>query len=110
MTTLLIGGDVCPTARDTALFEQGSADRLFQDLHGEFEAADFSVVNLECPLIARKSPIEKDGPALGAPVGCTDGLKAAGIDAVNLANNHILDHGEQGLLSTLGALAGAGVG
>ena len=109
MTTLLIGGDVCPTARDTALFEQGRADRLFHDLRGEFEAADFSVVNLECPLIARKSPIEKDGPPLGAPVGCIDGLKAARIDAVNLANNHILDHGEQGLLSTLGALAGAGV-
>ncbi len=65
MTTLLIGGDVCPTQRDTALFEQGRADRLFQDLCGEFQTADFSAINLECPLIAQTSPIEKDGPPLG---------------------------------------------
>ncbi len=50
-----------------------------------------------------ESDRERRSPA-GAPVGCIDGPKAA--DAVNLANNHILDHGEQGLLSTIGALAG----
>ena len=109
MTNILIGGDVCPIGRNRQLFQLGQADAILNNLLIEFEEADYSVVNLECPLIERKSPIEKDGRTLGEPVECVNGLKAAGIDAVNLANNHILDHGETGLRSTLAACANAGI-
>jgi hypothetical protein len=67
-------------------------------------------VNLECPLIEDASPIRKVGPVLGVSTDCVKGLKAAGIDAVNLANNHILDHGEAGVRSTVEACARAGIG
>jgi len=80
-----------------------------QHLCCEFEKADISVVNLECPLIQKEAPIEKCGPNLGAPVDCANGLKAMGIDVVGLANNHIMDHGPQGLWITIKALGEHGI-
>jgi poly-gamma-glutamate capsule biosynthesis protein CapA/YwtB (metallophosphatase superfamily) len=107
VVTLLIGGDVCPIGRNAALFEQARADCLFNDLLPEIYNADLTIVNLECPLITHRSAIRKSGGVLGASVACVNALKAARIGAVNLANNHILDHGEDGLRSTLTALSGA---
>ncbi|MBK1654993.1 CapA family protein [Allochromatium vinosum] len=109
MTALLIGGDLCPMGRNEALFRESRAEAVFNDLLPEFQQADLAVVNLECPLIKHRSPIQKDGVALGASVECVQGIKAAGIGLVNLANNHILDHGEAGLRSTLAALDDAGI-
>ena len=56
-----------------------------------------------------RSPIKKDGRNLGVSVECINGLKKSHIRAVNLANNHILDHGEQGLKSTVEALNSADI-
>src|SRR5205085_4122341 len=36
-------------------------------------------------------------------------LSWAGMNIVDLANNHVLDYGGQGLLDTIGALSGAGI-
>jgi len=107
--TIVIGGDVCPINRNLAAFRQGVAAPIFNDLLPEFAAADFSVLNLECPLIDAPTPIAKAGPVLGADACCAAALKDAGIRAVNLANNHIMDHGPQGLRRTIQACAEAGV-
>jgi len=109
MPTILIGGDVVPKSRTLPLFEALDAAALFGDLLPHFEAADLTLVNLECPLIERESPIEKTGPVLGAPARCARTLAVAGVDAVTLANNHILDHGRQGLESTIRACEEAGI-
>ena len=109
MTVILIGGDVCPVGSNGPLFEDGRPEEIFNDLAAEFARADYSVVNLECPLVSRESPIEKDGAALRASVDCVNGLKAANIRAVNLANNHCMDHGEAGLRSTIATCDGAGI-
>ena len=58
-------------------------------------------MNLECPLIGKVTPISKCGPIFGADNQCIKGLKNAKITLLNLANNHILDHGPQGLENTL---------
>lgn len=104
MTSILIAGDTCPIGRNQALFQKGDAHSLLNDLQTEFDKAAMSIVNLECPLIAKESPIEKCGPNLGVPVDCVNGLKAMNIDVVGLANNHIMDHGTQGLRTTLRVL------
>jgi poly-gamma-glutamate capsule biosynthesis protein CapA/YwtB (metallophosphatase superfamily) len=109
MAVILIGGDVCPGGLCEPHFRNGQANVIFNDLLPELEQADYRVINLECPLILEPTPIEKDGPILGATVDCINGLKAAKIDGVNLANNHILDHGEQGLRSTITACQQAGI-
>lgn len=109
MATILVGGDICPIGRNTPYFERGDAGALFHDLLEDFSAADLVIANLECPLIERPSPILKTGPTFGEATSCINGIAAAGIDVLCLANNHILDHGESGLESTLAACARAGV-
>ncbi len=109
MTSVLIAGDLCPIGKNLPLFQAGDAKGLFHDLLPEFERADFSIVNLECPLIGEPAAIRKIGPVLGAPRDCVSGLAAARIDAVNLGNNHILDHGPRGLISTRDACREKGI-
>jgi len=58
-TTIIIGGDICPVHRNEEYFCKGDAHGLFNDLLEEIQAADLTVMNLECPLIEQKSPITK---------------------------------------------------
>lgn len=101
MISIVIGGDLCPTEANSNLFDRGDAATLFGDLLPEFQKADLSIVNLECPLIRKPSPIQKIGPILGAKDSCINAIKQAGIEVLNVANNHIMDHGSQGLNNTL---------
>ncbi|MBD3337950.1 MAG: hypothetical protein GF353_02500 [Candidatus Lokiarchaeota archaeon] len=101
MIEIIIGGDICPLGKNESLFKQGNAKGLFNDLLDDFERADLSIINLECPFIKKNTPILKNGPVLGVPNECINGFSEAGIDIFNLANNHILDHGVSGLTNTL---------
>ena len=104
MTRIIIGGDICPVGAIEEAFKKGSSELIFNDLLPLIKSADFSLINLECPLIREPSPIDKDGLVLSASDKCVNGFKNSNIQAVNLANNYILDHGEQGLSVTLEAL------
>lgn len=101
MYTILIAGDICPIGNNEPLFRAGDAIGLFNDLLREMKAADLRIANLECPLIDRESPIPKTGPSFGAAPECIRGIKAAGMDVLCLANNHIMDHGPAGLTNTM---------
>jgi len=100
---LLIAGDFCPIQRVENYLEDGH-----QELMGKFadliEKADHTIVNLECPLTESKKPIDKTGPALKTNAKAALFLNKANIDIVTLANNHIMDYGEEGLRDTLNAL------
>ena len=106
---IIIGGDVCPTPRNEAYFRQGDSGALLNDLLPLFKNADLRIVNLECPLIDRPSPIFKRRPVLGTSSQCINGLIACGIDILCLANNHNYDHGRQGLYNTLETCRSAGI-
>lgn len=107
---ILIGADFVPTKSNTEYFEKGDINYLFgKQLADLLESADYRIFNLETPLADKVSPISKCGPNLIAPTSAINGYKAAGIDLLTLANNHILDQGKQGLESTLSALNGAGI-
>lgn len=109
MPTILIGADLCPIEGNTPYFKAGDAGSLFNDLLPEFRQADLVIANLECPLISEPSPIPKTGPTFGEARECVNGIQAAGINVLCLANNHIKDHGESGIRSTLAACADAGI-
>ena len=106
---LVIGGDFCPINANESACVRGDAQTLFGGLLEAMRGADFCVVNLECPLIDYPAPIEKIGPAIGANREAAKVLPAAGVDAVTLANNHIMDHGPVGLASTVAACEEQGI-
>lgn len=99
--SVLIGGDLCPIGEPAGLFQRGDSQTIFNDLVTEFKNSDISLLNLECPLIDKGIPIIKVGPALKAPASGINGIKNIGIDIVNLANNHIMDYGPEGLENTI---------
>lgn len=107
---ILIGADLVPTESNEAEFVAANLEGLLNDaLRKLVASADFSVFNLEVPLVDRASPILKNGPALIASTAAIAGLKTINPYAFGLANNHILDQGDRGLASTLKALDDAGV-
>ena len=102
---IIIGGDLLPNATNIPLFEEGDAQQLFgKEICSLFAEADFSIVNLEGPLTNAVEQQEKVGPVLNAPISTVKGIKGLGVDAIALANNHIMDYGKKGFLDTIGCL------
>lgn len=87
----------------------GDAESLFTDLLPAFKTVDFSVANLEGPLASKLSPIIKTGYNFRFPSECINGLIAANVKGLILANNHILDHGQGALKETLSLCAKANI-
>ena len=78
-------------------------------LRSRITAADVSVVNLEAPVPAGGETIPKTGPIKSSAPETPEMLARAGVDAVTLANNHAMDHGERGLRETIRSCAEAGI-
>lgn len=99
--TLIFGGDVAPLRENPA--------NMFGELTEAIREADLAVANLEFALSDRGKPARgKIYPHKG-PASALAALVDARFDAVNLANNHMLDYGEEPLLDTLAGLAEAGI-
>jgi poly-gamma-glutamate synthesis protein (capsule biosynthesis protein) len=107
---LVFGGDFAPAdAAMTVLHEAGyrypylRTDALIRD-------ADIAFANLEAPVTESAVPTglwkkylyRVEPAAIGA-------WKWLGLDIVNLANNHVLDYRQKGLLDTVAALDRAGI-
>lgn len=67
------------------------------------------VGNLECALTDHPKPVKKAGPVLYNPTSFAATLKENGFYAVSLANNHIRDCGDEGVLSTINACKSNGI-
>ena len=93
-------------------FAGAYADRptpdVFSMVQSIFEKADIVVGNLEGPLYDGNSAVPGKCTIRGN-TGWARILKNAGINTVSLANNHIMDHGEAGLFSSLSALKKVGI-
>ncbi len=74
----------------------------------EEEGPDARLINLETSVTTSEAA-ELKGINFRMHPGNVPLLTAAGIDCCTLANNHVLDWGEVGLLETLEALEGAGI-
>lgn len=74
-------------------------------------SADMALVNLECVIAsddARWTPVPKVFHFRADPVALQV-LEVAGIDAVSLANNHVLDYGAGAMVEMLARLDAAGI-
>jgi poly-gamma-glutamate capsule biosynthesis protein CapA/YwtB (metallophosphatase superfamily) len=67
-------------------------------------AADIAFGNLECAVSLRGSPQDKTFTFRGRPSSVRAARRAAGLDIVNLANNHAVDFGRIAFLDTLRTL------
>lgn len=106
---LSFAGDIIFSGKAGALLEQKGYDYSYSALDGMFKKDDLTVVNLETPITTRGVGAKNKQFVFKGPPKALDALKAAGVDAVNLANNHTLDQGEEGLLDTLKHLGERGI-
>jgi poly-gamma-glutamate synthesis protein (capsule biosynthesis protein) len=107
---LIIGGDLAPTKSNYSVFERGDLVSIIDEkLLNCIKKADFRIFNLEVPLTEELKPILKDGPNLYSPVSAIKGIEQLNPDVLAIANNHILDQDEQGLLQTITQLDKSGI-
>ena len=84
------------------MFEEGNGEALVgKELYEILKQSDLNVFNLEVPLTDAETPIVKFGNNLIAPSKTVYGYKALEPIFLTLANNHSLDHGVEGLTTTL---------
>jgi poly-gamma-glutamate capsule biosynthesis protein CapA/YwtB (metallophosphatase superfamily) len=95
---LTFAGDVHFTGRTLPLLDE--PETAFGKIKSQLEDADLTIVNLETAVTERGEE-EPKRYHFRAPPAAYDALRAAGIDAASVANNHTLDYGEVGLLDTL---------
>ena len=99
---ILVAGDFCPIKRVKPIVENGDYHSIFCELESIIKSADYSIVNYECPaVLGDYPPIKKCGPNLSSSPKGLEAIKYAGFDIATLANNHILDFGDQGLMDTV---------
>lgn len=99
---ILVAGDFCPIKRVKPIVENGDYHSIFCELESIIKSADYSIVNYECPaVLGDYPPIKKCGPNLSSSPKGIAAIKYAGFDIATLANNHILDFGDQGLMDTV---------
>ena len=106
---ITILGDICPTSDTLSYFDSNNSKGLFGDVLSEIKTADFSLCNVEFPLIDNGKPAIKTGPILSGKAAYSELFKDAGFNLVSLGNNHIKDYGEKGVLSTLKAFEDIGI-
>jgi poly-gamma-glutamate synthesis protein (capsule biosynthesis protein) len=66
--------------------------------------ADLAMVNLETAITDRGEPVAGKNYHFRSPSASFSALKAAGVDVVNMANNHALDYGPVGMQDTFDAI------
>lgn len=104
--TVSLVGDVMI---ETRLSELGcDRDGGFQAAIAALAESTCVIGNLEMPLSRRGYRVPKHSNLRSDPE-VIDDVRAMGIDAVSLANNHMMDYGQPALFDTLAACDGAGV-
>lgn len=99
---LIIGGDIVANESNIMLFKTGNLEKIMgQELLNHWNKSDFRFFNLEAPLTKSNKKINKSGANLSNDPDILEGLAKMNPTCVFLANNHIMDYGEEGLKDTL---------
>jgi len=106
---LAAGGDVNLGASIGDAIAAGGPDVPWRAVAPVLRAADLALVNLECAVSNRGTPVSgKEYVFRGAPRALA-GLARAGVDIASVANNHSLDYGTDAFLDTLAHARRAGI-
>lgn len=94
-------GDIQMSGKVDDLMRKNGYDFPFVYAKDYFRRNDLTIGNLETPITeGGTAATDKQFVFKSSPKSAL-ALKEAGIDAVSLANNHVLDHGVKGLLDTV---------
>ena len=106
---VLFTGDILLDRGVRRMIERHGADSLFsQSVDSVLRSAQIVVGNLECPATKIEAPVFKRFIFRGEPEWL-DELRRHGFTHLNLANNHSIDQGRQGLMDTRRNITAAGM-
>jgi poly-gamma-glutamate capsule biosynthesis protein CapA/YwtB (metallophosphatase superfamily) len=101
-------GDIILASGVETIMKKNGYDYPYREVKDLLQLPDLTIANLETPVTDRGELIKKEynyrSPPLALPA-----FKEAGFDLVNLANNHVMDYGTQGLLDTIDHLDNNGI-
>lgn len=107
--TLIATGDIIPARSvNYEVLQHKDFKWPYLNTYKVTQDADITFSNLESPQI-KNCPITNEGMIFCGDKRNIVGLKFAGIDVVSLANNHAGNHGEDGVLETVGYLKEVGI-
>lgn len=107
--SLIAGGDVMLSRFvATKMARAGSVHTPFDFVRDLLQSADLAIINLENP-VEEGPPVSITGLKFRANPPVLEGIAAAGIDVVTLANNHLSDAGDDAIAATLTHLKDAGI-
>ncbi len=97
---VILTGDILLDRGVRRVIEHHGADHLFSDgIDSVFRSAQVVVGNLECPATKIEAPVFKQYIFRGEPEWL-ETLRQHGVTHLNLANNHSIDQGREGLIDT----------
>ncbi|MBU0508370.1 CapA family protein [bacterium] len=91
------------------IIQTQGVEAIFEPTQHLFEPFDLASCNLESPLTTATTGHPTKGILLKGSPANVAGLVFAGFDFATLANNHILDYMEAGMLQTMQVCDGAGI-
>ena len=107
--SIVFTGDILLDRGVRRVINQHGVGHLFSDgIDSVFRSAQLVVGNLECPATKIDAPVFKRFIFRGEPEWL-DTLRQHGITHLNLANNHSIDQGREGLLDTRRNIIEAGM-
>ena len=107
--TVVLTGDILLDRGVRRVIEHHGVGHLFSDgIDSVFQSAQVVVGNLECPATKIQAPVFKRYIFRAEPEWL-DTLHQHGITHLNLANNHSIDQGREGLMDTRQNILAAGM-
>lgn len=112
MKMTVIGDIMCHNTQYNDAYQANSGNYdfsyVFDDIKEYISTADLAIGNLETTF-AGKERGYSSYPTFNTPEELAENLKDLGIDVVSTANNHCIDKGYKGIVSTLDYLDSAGI-
>ena len=107
--SIVFTGDILLDRGVRRVINQHGVGHLFSDgIDSVFRSAQIVVGNLECPATKIEAPVFKQFIFRAEPEWL-DALKRHGVTHLNLANNHAIDQGREGLIDTYQNILAAGM-
>ncbi|MBU1637821.1 CapA family protein, partial [bacterium] len=94
---------------ESSIIPTYGVEYIFEPTLSLLESADFTSVNLESPLTTASVRHPTKGIVFKGNPSNVAGLVYAGVDYATLANNHIIDYMEAGMLETMSVLDAQGI-